>query len=131
MQVIPTMGFPGKSVSFFSYSAENPKEERASDDAITQRFETGCFLCPAKGPVQPVADPCHIACTAMPALICSGLASWLPPFEVFSTFFTPWRFPCSNELTIIHYRLIGLYLIRLGFAPSSPRRFRLSASYSW
>ena len=29
------------------------------------------------------------------------------------------------------YRLIGLYRIRFGFAPSSPRRLRLSASYSW
>jgi hypothetical protein len=32
-------------------------------------------------------------------------------------------FPC-------HYRLIGLYRIRFGFASSSPSRFRLSASYS-
>jgi hypothetical protein len=57
-------GFFGKKRLFFPYFAENPKEERASDDAITQRFETGCFLCPAKGPVQPVADPCYIACNA-------------------------------------------------------------------
>jgi len=28
-------------------------------------------------------------------------------------------------------RAIGLYRSRLGFAPSSPRRRRLSASYSW
>ena len=31
----------------------------------------------------------------------------------------------------VSYRLMGLYRIRWGFAPSSPSRRRLSASYSW
>jgi hypothetical protein len=39
-------GFFGKKRLFFSYFAENPKEERASDDAITQRFETGVLPLP-------------------------------------------------------------------------------------
>jgi hypothetical protein len=36
----------------------------------------------------------------------------------------------GRTVSVLHHRLIGLYRIRFGFAPSSPSRFRLSASYS-
>lgn len=39
------------------------------------------------------------------------------------------RIPTFAGMTA--YRLIGLYRRRFGFAPSTPRRFFLSSSYSW
>ena len=58
---------------------------------------------------------------------CQKIGSLLSAKLIFTT---PVISNFAHTASKANYRLIGLYRIRLGFAPSSPKRFRLSASYS-